>query len=182
MPDRGGRGTYGPALRNRAEELVHQARTRPRPAPGVQPHLVFRVPLAAGASSADLIELLGEVGITIVGIERDGAIIAFRDDLDLDAFRQALDEYIRGPRGGINPQTGRPYASTKAVRKNNFSNGAGAITDRTLEKQAFLIIPEGVAEVIFAHRLSGTSSSSSKPSRCDSGPGPTASATAWLRR
>jgi len=40
------------------------------------------------------------------------------------------------------------------VRKNNFSNGAGAITDRTLEKQAFLIIPEGVAEVIFAHRLS----------------------------
>jgi len=41
----------------------------------------------------------------------------------------------------------------KAVRKNNFSNGAGAITDRTLEKQAFLIIPEGVAEVIFAHRL-----------------------------
>jgi len=40
------------------------------------------------------------------------------------------------------------------VRKNNFSNGAGAITDRTPEKQAFLIIPEGVAEVIFAHRLS----------------------------
>ncbi len=35
-------------------------------------------------------------------------------------------------------------------RENNFSNGAGAITDRTLEKQAFLIIPEGVAEVIFA--------------------------------
>jgi len=44
-------------------------------------------------------------------------------------------------------------SATKAVRKNNFSNGAGAITDRTLEKQAFLIIPEGVAEVIFAHRL-----------------------------
>ena len=41
------------------------------------------------------------------------------------------------------------------MRRNNFSNGAGAITDRTLEKQAFLIIPEGVAEVIFAHRLSG---------------------------
>ena len=39
------------------------------------------------------------------------------------------------------------------MRKNNFSNGAGAITDRTLEKQAFSIIPEGVAEVIFAHRL-----------------------------
>src|SRR5208337_4116593 len=43
----------------------------------------------------------------------------------------------------------------KAVRKNNFSNGAGAITDRTLEKQAFLTIHEGVAKVIFAHRLRG---------------------------
>ena len=32
---------------------------------------------------------------------------------NLAAFRQALDEYTRGPRGGINPQTGRPYASTK---------------------------------------------------------------------
>ena len=113
MPDRGGRGTYGPVLRNRVEELEQQARTRPQPAPGVQPHLVFRVPLAAGVSSSDLIALLEEVGITIVGIERDGAIIAFRDDAKLATFRQALDEYARGPRGGINPQTGRPYASTK---------------------------------------------------------------------
>ncbi len=113
MPDRGGRGTYGPVLRNRVEELEQRARTRPQPAPGGRPHLVFRVPLAAGASSADLIALLEDVGITIVGIERDGAIIAFRDDVNLAAFRQALDEYTRGPRGGINPQTGHPYASTK---------------------------------------------------------------------
>jgi hypothetical protein len=113
MPNRGGRGTYGPILRNRVEELENQARTRPRPAPGVHPHLVFRVPLAAGASSADLVELLEEVGITIVGIERDGAIIAFRDDVNLAAFRRALDEYTKGPRGGINPRTGRRYTRTK---------------------------------------------------------------------
>lgn len=113
MPDRGGRGAHGPALRNRVEELERQARARPRPAPGVQPHLVFRVPLATGASPAELVELLEEVGITIVGIEHDGAILAFRDDADLAAFRGALDEYTRGPRGGINPQTGRPYASTR---------------------------------------------------------------------
>jgi hypothetical protein len=113
MPNRGGRATYGPVLRDRVDNLEQQARTRPQVAPGVQPHLVFRVPLAAGASSTELMVLLEEVGITIVGIERDGAIIAFRDDVDLAAFRQALDEYIRGPRGGINPQTGRPYASTR---------------------------------------------------------------------
>jgi hypothetical protein len=113
MPDRGGRGTYGPVLRNRVEELERQARAQPWPVPGVQPHLVFRVPVIAGASSADLIELLEEVGISIVGIELDGAIIAFRDDANLAEFRQALDAYIQGPRGGINPQTGRPYARTK---------------------------------------------------------------------
>lgn len=113
MPNRGGRGTYGPALRNRVDQLEQQARNRPQPPPGVLPHLVFRVPLAPGVSSADLIEILHELGITMVGIERDGAIIAFRDDLNLGAFRQALDDYIRGPRDGINPQTGRPYASTK---------------------------------------------------------------------
>jgi Subtilase family len=113
IPNRGGRGTYGPALRNCVDRLEQEARERPQPPPGVQPHLVFRVPLAEGVSSADLIEIFRELGITIVGIERDGAIIAFRSDLNLGAFRQALDEYIRGPRGGVNPQTGRPYVSTK---------------------------------------------------------------------
>jgi hypothetical protein len=110
---RGGRGAYGRVLRNRVDQLEQQARNRPQPPPGVQPHLVFRVPLAGGVSPADLIEILQELGITIVGIERDSAIIAFRDDLNLDEFRSALEEYIRGPREGINPQTGRPYASTK---------------------------------------------------------------------
>jgi hypothetical protein len=57
---------------------------------------------------------------------------------------------------GFHPLTpALKWRCIKAVRKNNFSNGAGAITDRTLEKQAFLIILEGVAEVIFAHRLRG---------------------------
>jgi Subtilase family len=111
--NRGGRGTYGAVLRNRVDQLEQQARNRPQPAPGVQPHLVFRVPLASGTSPADLIETLQELGITIVGIERDGAIIAFRDDFNLDAFRSALDEYVRGPREGINPKTGRPYVATK---------------------------------------------------------------------
>ena len=111
MPARGGRGQHGPALRGRVDELERETRARPQPAPGVQPHLVFRVPLAPGASPTELSERLQELGIAIVGIEPDGAIIAFRDAPDLTAFRQALDEYTRGPR--VNQQTGDPYASTK---------------------------------------------------------------------
>ncbi len=82
-PDRGGRGTYGPTLRKRVEELEHQARARPQPAPGVQPHLVFRVPLAAGVSSANLIERLEEVGALLVA--RLGATV-------WDRLREVLGE------------------------------------------------------------------------------------------
>jgi hypothetical protein len=57
-----------------------------------------------------LAERLQELGITVVGIERDGAIIAFRDDANLNEFRQAVDTYTRGPR--VNQQTGQPFAST----------------------------------------------------------------------
>jgi hypothetical protein len=113
MPDRGGRGAHGAALRKRVDALEREARSRPKPAAGVEPHLVFRVPLARGVSSADLIAVLEEVGITIVGIEPDGAIIAFRDDVDLAGFRRSLEEYTRGPREGVNPKTGQPYASTR---------------------------------------------------------------------
>ena len=83
--------------------------TRPPASPGVRPHLVFRVPLAAGASSADLIALLEDVGITIVGIERDGAIIAFRDDVNLAAFRQAP---TNTPEGRAAESTRRPADPT----------------------------------------------------------------------
>lgn len=111
MPDRGGRAVFGPILTNQVEELERQAQAKTQPAPGVQPHLVFRVPIAAKASPTVLMERLEEVGISIVGIERDGAIIAFHDDVRLAAFRQKLEEYTQGPK--INPQTGQPNASTK---------------------------------------------------------------------
>ena len=48
--------------------------------------------------------------ITVVGIERDGAIIAFRDDANLNEFRQAVDTTNEAQ--GVNPQTGQPFAST----------------------------------------------------------------------
>jgi hypothetical protein len=92
--------------------MEQEARARPQPPAGIQPHLVFRVPIAPSASPAALADRLQEVGITVVGIERDGAIIAFRDETNLNEFRQAVDTYVQGPRPGINPQTGQPYAST----------------------------------------------------------------------
>ncbi len=57
-----------------------------------------------------LAERLQELGITVVGIERDGAIIAFRDEANLTEFRQAIETYARGPR--VNAQTGQAYSST----------------------------------------------------------------------
>jgi hypothetical protein len=91
--------------------MEEEVRSRPAPPAGIQPHLVFRVPIAAGASPAALAVALQEVGITVVGIERDGAIIAFRDDANLNEFRQAVETYEQGPR--INVQTGQPFASAR---------------------------------------------------------------------
>lgn len=111
MPDRGGRSAHGPALKARVDAIEQEVRTAAQPVHSVQPHLVFRVPIASGSSPNELMELLEELGITIVGVEPDGAIIAFRDDVNLTDFRRALDEYTQGPR--INPQTGLRYASTR---------------------------------------------------------------------
>jgi hypothetical protein len=109
-PNRGGRGQFGAELRQRVELIEQEARARPQPPPGIQPHLVFRIPVAPTGSPGALAERLQELGITVVGIEREGAIIAFRDDANLNEFRQAVDTYTQGPR--VNQQTGEPFAST----------------------------------------------------------------------
>jgi len=92
-------------------ELETEAKLRAPLARGIQPHLVFRVPVAQGASVAALIDLLQEVGLTVVSIEKDGAVIAFHDDTDLSEFRQAVAKYQRGP--GINARTSTPFKGTK---------------------------------------------------------------------
>ncbi|MFO0877577.1 MAG: S8 family peptidase [Gemmataceae bacterium] len=109
-PDRGGRQAFGTELATRLGEIEQEAQARPAPAPGIQPHLVFRVPLAPRTSISGLAERLRAVGLTVVAVEPDGAVIAFRDDADLAGFRRAVAEYIQGPR--INPTTQQPYAST----------------------------------------------------------------------
>ena len=70
-----------------------------------------RLPVVAGTSIEALTERRQDVGLTIVSIEPDKAVVAFREDGDLTEFRRALGQYQRGPR--INPRTQRPFASTK---------------------------------------------------------------------
>ncbi|MGB7324305.1 MAG: S8 family peptidase, partial [Rubripirellula sp.] len=58
-----------------------------------------------------MIDLLQKIGISVVSIESDNAIIAFRDEADLTSFREVVDNYERGPL--INKKTGEPYKSTQ---------------------------------------------------------------------
>ncbi|MFN3651646.1 MAG: S8 family peptidase [Armatimonadota bacterium] len=58
-------------------------------------------------------DALRNVGAIIVSHEPDRAVIAFYEDADLSAFHEALQQYSAGPRSGINPQTQKPYESTK---------------------------------------------------------------------
>lgn len=114
-PGRGGRGAFSPRLKQAAERLLELRRTRPTPPFGILPHLVFRVPFAEGASVEQLIDSLQrQAGFEIVSVEHDRAVIAFRDNLDLQEFQDAVNRYEEGPRRGINPRTGEPYATTSA--------------------------------------------------------------------
>lgn len=114
-PGRGGRGAFAPRLKQATERILELRQTRPAPPFGIQPHLVFRVPFAEGASVDQLIESLQrQAGLEIVSVEPDRAVIVFRDNLELQEFRNAVRTYEEGPRRGINPRTGRPYATTSA--------------------------------------------------------------------
>lgn len=79
---------------------------------GIQPHLVFRLPLAPKASPEGLTKHLEDAGLQVVSIEPDRAIVAFRDDQNLTAFHEAIKRYEAGPRSGINPTTKEPYKGT----------------------------------------------------------------------
>lgn len=105
------RREFGPVLSARLTELEGEIRTAREVAPQIQPHLIFRIPLAKGAMVDQISDRLREVNIIPVSIEPDRAVIGFRDDADLNDFRAAVADYIRGPK--INRETGERYKSTK---------------------------------------------------------------------
>jgi hypothetical protein len=109
-PDRGDRSVFSPQLEVAAERLIIECQSRPAPCQGIQPHLVFRIPYAEGASAEQLIDSLQrQTGLEIVSVEPDNAVIAFRTDVDLQEFNHAVDIYKKGPR--INLKTGLPFSS-----------------------------------------------------------------------
>ena len=110
-PDRGGRAHFGSTFTKQLDAIQQEAQHQPPAARGIAPHLVFRIPVVASTSVETLTERLRDVGLTIVSIEPDKAVVAFRDVADLTEFKRALRQYQRGPR--INPRTQRPFASTK---------------------------------------------------------------------
>jgi hypothetical protein len=102
---------FGQTLSAKLTELEGEIGAAQVTAPRIQPHLIFRIPLAKGAMVDQISERLREVNIVPVSIEPDRAVIAFRDEVDLNDFRAAVGNYIRGPK--INPKTGERYKSTK---------------------------------------------------------------------
>jgi len=105
------RGEFGPSLSGRLTELENEIGLAQAVAPQIQPHLIFRIPLARGAVVDEISTRLREVNIIPVSIEPDRAVIGFRDEVELNEFRAAIEAYIRGP--GINRKTGERYKSTK---------------------------------------------------------------------
>ena len=96
-PDRGGRPVFGNQMLDKVTEL-EAARNLISPTPGFPPHLVFRIPVPGKAPVESVAEKLREAGLTVVSIEPDLAIVAFRDDANLADFRAAMAAYMRGPR------------------------------------------------------------------------------------
>lgn len=114
-PNRGGRPQFSSQLVAAASRLINERQQRPAPPVGIQPHLVFRIPYAEGTSVNQLIESLQEqAGLDIVSTESDRAVVAFRDEVNLNDFLGAVAKYRDGPREGINTRTGKPFSSTNA--------------------------------------------------------------------
>jgi hypothetical protein len=70
------------------------------------------LPLSPKASPDAVVEKLEAVGLHVVSVEPDRAVVAFRDDQDLTGFRDAIKVYEAGPKQDINPKTKKPYKST----------------------------------------------------------------------
>jgi hypothetical protein len=114
-PNIGERNIFASQLENAADRIINEQQKRKQLLPGIQPHLVFRVPFAEGANIDQLVESLQKhTGLDIVSVEPDRAVIAFRDDIDLEDFRNACKIYSQGPKEGINPRTQKPFSSTSA--------------------------------------------------------------------
>jgi hypothetical protein len=93
-PDRGGRAAFAARIERATSRLIEEQRGKPRIA-GIKPHLVFHVPLIQNANIKEVSQLFEKAGFMVVsiepqrpedGVERERAIVAFKEDDDLKAF------------------------------------------------------------------------------------------------
>lgn len=108
-PDRGGRKTFSSQMSQQLDALEAEFVSHLPPPLSIQPHLVFKVPLAPGADSVALAKALEKVGIIVVEQIGKEAVVAFRGDADFARFRKALAELKAGPR--TDPETQKPHKS-----------------------------------------------------------------------
>ena len=93
-PDRGGRHAYGLRLQTAIGRIEQASRERPRPH-GIEPHLIFRIPLAEGANVDEVADRLQGAGIRVVSVDPGDVIVAFSDEENLEGF-QNVATTIRG--------------------------------------------------------------------------------------
>jgi Subtilase family len=112
-PNQGVRAAFASRIEQATTRLLEEQH-RKTPIAGIEPHLVFHVPLVQGADTTEVSKLFVTAGFSIVSVTPKRAVVAFKDDDDLSKFRAKIRTYKKGPKEGINPTTGAPYASTTA--------------------------------------------------------------------
>jgi hypothetical protein len=112
-PHHDSRASFASDLQSAADEVLAAATSRMVVSSAINPHLVFRIPVADAAASEEVSAFLEKhTTAVVVGVEADGAIVAFKDEVDLDDFNGLVSGYRAGPKQGVNPQTGEPYKTT----------------------------------------------------------------------
>lgn len=112
-PHHDSRSSFADELQSAADAVVAAATSRTVVSTAINPHLVFRIPVADSAASEEVSAFLEKhTTAVVVGVEADGAIVAFKDDVELDDFNNLVGGYRAGPKHGVNPNTGQPYKTT----------------------------------------------------------------------
>ena len=94
-PQSGDRGLVAKEFEVAIERLETEAKVKTKKLPqGIDPHLVFKMPVFEGANLNQLEEKLERVGLSVVSVDADKeVIVVFRSETDLSDFRQSIETY-----------------------------------------------------------------------------------------
>lgn len=112
-PVHASRAAFADKLETAGAAILDEAVSR-RVDDGINPHLVFRIPIADSKGAEEVREFIeSETSVVVVGVEADGAIVAFKDSVEMDDFYAMVAGYRSGPKTGINPKTQEAYKYSK---------------------------------------------------------------------